>query len=152
MTTSALFFIDFRPFMFLLHLFHFILRFWNHILTWVSVSMRLVASSYRCGRVKYFWAWKWRSSVRSWWLEKAVRGRRCLPFMVKFLALKKSWEGSVEWKDMIPCKVTFSLKLKPPESPKTRCVLWLNYLKTNLRRNEDRFSLNTRDSWGPETS
>ena len=151
MTTSALFFIDFRPFMFLLHLFHFILRFWNHILTWVSVSRRLVASSYRCGRVKYFWAWKWRSSVRSWWLEKAVRGRRCLPLMVKFLALKKSWEGSVEWKDMIPCKVTFSLKTQTARVSKDT-VRFVTYLKTNLRRNEDRFSLNTRDSWGLETS
>lgn len=109
MTTSALSFADLLPLVFLLHLFHFIRRFWNHILTCVSVSMRLVASSYRCGRVKYFWAWKWRSRVSSCWLENAVRGRRCLPFMVKFLAWKKGWEQSVQWKRYYIIKCVFTI-------------------------------------------
>ena len=61
--------------------------------------MRLVASSYLCGRVKYFCAWNCRSSVNNCWLENAVRGRRCFPFMAKFLAYEW-WRKSVQRKEM----------------------------------------------------
>lgn len=48
------------------------------VLTWVSVSIRLVATSKRLGRVRYLFVLNWFSSSSSCWLVKAVRGRRAL--------------------------------------------------------------------------
>lgn len=49
------------------------------VVTWVSVSMRLVATSKRLGLERYLFSLKCFSSSRSCWEVKAVRGRRVLP-------------------------------------------------------------------------
>ena len=52
------------------------LRFWYQVLTWVSVSPSLAASSSRSWTLRYFWRSKLFSSVCSWWSVKAVRALR----------------------------------------------------------------------------
>ena len=56
---------------------HFVLRFWNHVLTWVSVSLRLWERSARFSSVRYFLELNSSSSVRTWcWLKSG----RCFFF------------------------------------------------------------------------
>lgn len=50
---------------------HFVLRFWNHVLTWVSVSLSRCESSARFSSVRYFLDWNSFSSVWTWcWLKR----------------------------------------------------------------------------------
>lgn len=55
-------------------LFDFALLFWNHILTWVSVKLRLFENSARSAMERYCFSLNFFSSCISCWFVKGVRG------------------------------------------------------------------------------
>ena len=66
--------------------FHFVRRFWNHVLTWVSLSFCCLAKLFRSVIVRYFLSWNLSSSALSWLLVKVVLRRRSL-FIWEFCLL-----------------------------------------------------------------
>ena len=58
--------------------FHFVRRFWNHVLIWVSERRRLLAKLFLSVIVKYFLSWNISSRDCNWVLVKAVRLLRVL--------------------------------------------------------------------------
>ena len=53
---------------------HFVLLFWNHVLTWASVILRFLAREARSVEARYFCLWKRFSSSQIWIRENEVRG------------------------------------------------------------------------------
>lgn len=53
---------------------HLVLRFWNQVLTWASVILRLLARAALSALARYFWRWKRFSNSHICTLEKDVRG------------------------------------------------------------------------------
>lgn len=58
--------------------FSFALRFWNHILTWVSVRFKEEENSARSAIERYCFDRNFRSRAKSCWVVKGVRGLRLL--------------------------------------------------------------------------